>query len=164
MDPNAWAGIVTDALNWEQAHLNVENAAAGLAPEQRGQRAPAIERSVWEILEHIRIAQHDLLRFCTDPAYHHDLEWPAEYWPPDPAPGDEEIWSGTLEAIRRDREALVAYAVAHAGTLTEKIPAGTGQTYLRTVLVAMDHTAYHTAQLVAVRRLIGAWPPEVGTA
>jgi uncharacterized damage-inducible protein DinB len=164
MDPNAWAGIVTDALNWEQAHLNVENAAAGLAPEQRGQRAPAIERSVWEILEHIRIAQHDLLRFCTDPAYHHDLEWPAEYWPPDPAPGDEEIWSGTLEAIRRDREALVAYAVAHAETLTEKIPAGTGQTYLRTVLVAMDHTAYHTAQLVAVRRLIGAWPPEVGTA
>lgn len=160
MDEKQWASIIADSLAWEEAHLSVENATRALPAALRGRRAPAIDRSVWEILEHIRIAQHDLLEFCTSSAYRDELEWPSDYWPPHPAPPDDESWHACLASIARDRADLAAFARSNAERLTERIAAGTGQTSLRTLLVALDHSSYHTAQLVAVRRLIGAWPPE----
>jgi uncharacterized damage-inducible protein DinB len=154
-----WQSIVASALDWEQAHQSVDNAVKGLPPRLRGERPAGIPYSVWELLEHIRITQHDLLDFCVNPAYEEQLEWPRDYWPATPAPPNEKAWNTSLAAIRRDRTALAKFTVDEDRDLTARIPRGTGQTYLRTVLVAVDHTAYHVGQIILVRRLLGAWSP-----
>jgi uncharacterized damage-inducible protein DinB len=153
-----WRAIVASSLDWEQAHAKLESAVKGLAPPLRGQRPESYPHSVWELLEHIRITQRDLLDFCQDPDYEETLAWPKDYWPPTPEPPTTEAWDGSLESCRRDREALAHFATASKIDLTSKIPRGTGQTYLRTILVAVDHSSYHVGQIVSVRRLLGAWP------
>ncbi len=157
--PNAatWQEIVASSLDWEQAHANLDKALDGLAPADRGRRAEGHPHSVWDLLEHIRIAQHDLLDFCTNPDYSHELEWPAGYWPSTHEPVSDAAWSECVAAIKRDRSALAEFTVSGKVDLTSAIPHGTGQTYLRTILVAVDHAAYHIGQILDVRRLIGSW-------
>jgi uncharacterized damage-inducible protein DinB len=155
--PEAWRAIVATSLDWEQAHATLDNAVKGLAPALRGQRSPGFPHSVWELVEHIRRTQHDLLDFCQNPAYE-ELEWPKDYWPPTPEPPSAKAWTESIAAIRSDRAALAHFATDTERDLTAKIPHGTGQTYLRTILVAVDHAAYHVGQIVAVRRLLDAWP------
>jgi uncharacterized damage-inducible protein DinB len=152
-----WAAIVASALTWEQAHASLDHAVDGLSPELRGKRPPNYPHSAWELLDHIRRTQRDLLEFCANPKYH-EPKWPDDYWAGSPEPPSEVAWTECLAAIRADAQALADFTVKNAATLTEKIPHGTGQTYLRTVLVAVDHTSYHAGQIVAVRRLLGAWP------
>lgn len=153
-----WAEIVASSLDWEQAHVNLDSAVKGLAPERRGRRPDGLPYSVWELVEHIRITQHDLLEFCANPKYH-EPKWPDDYWPKTQAPPSAAAWDESLKGIRGEARALADFTKANVATLTEKIPHGTGQTYLRTVLVAIDHTSHHTGQIIAVRRLLGAWPP-----
>jgi hypothetical protein len=159
MNVHRWAAIVADSLDWEQAHARITAAVKGLPAELRGRRPEGLQYSAWELLEHIRIAQHDLLEFCSNPQYSHDIEWPGDYWPPSPTPPTDEAWDRSVQQVQRDCAELAGFAREHATTLTEAIPWGTGQTYLRTILVALDHNAYHLGQLVAVRKLVGAWPP-----
>lgn len=154
--PNEWRSIVASALEWEQAHASLASAVDGLPAELRGTRPDGLAHSIWELVEHIRIAQWDLLDFCIDPNYK-ELEWPAEYWPSTPAPPSEQAWLDSLAAIRRDAEAFAEFTRNDPRDLTLPIPHGTGQTYLRTVLVAVDHTSYHVGQILDVRRLLGAW-------
>ena len=156
----AWKAIVASSLDWEQAHLGLENALKDLPASLRGRRPEGLPHSPWELVEHIRIAQHDLLDFCRNPSYSHDLEWPDDYWPPEADSVSDKEWNTSLNEIRRDRDELKNFTMESGRDLTEKIPHGTGQTYLRTILVAVDHTAYHTGELVAVRRLLGAWPTD----
>jgi hypothetical protein len=156
--PAEWASIVASALTWEQAHVSLDHAVEGFAPALRGKRPPGYPHSAWELLDHIRRAQRDLLEFCASPNYH-ELKWPDDYWAGSPAPPSEAAWTECLAAIRADAQELADFTVTHAATLTETIPHGTGQTYLRTVLVAVDHTSHHVGQIVAVRQLLGAWPP-----
>jgi uncharacterized damage-inducible protein DinB len=153
-----WRAIVASSLDWEQAHATLENAVKGLAPSLQGVRPTGYPHSPWELLEHIRITQHDLLDFCQNPNYEEKLKWPDDYWPPTPAPPTAGAWEKTLSDYRRDREALARFTSESKIDLTEKIPHGTGQTYLRTILVAVDHASYHVGQIVSVRRLLGAWP------
>lgn len=155
---DGWRGIVASSLDWEQAHAKLDTALDGLPVELRGRRADNFPHSVWELTEHIRITQHDLLEFCTDPKYE-ELKWPDDYWPSSPAPASDAAWTATIDAIHRDAAALAAFTRDESRDLTAKIPHGSGQTYLRTVLVAVDHTSYHVGQIVAVRRLLGAWKP-----
>ena len=158
MAPTAtWQEIVASSLDWDQAHITLDGALKGLTAEDRGRRAAGYPHSVWQLLEHIRIAQHDLLDFCRNPSYVHDLEWPGDYWPSNPAPAGEDAWKESLEQLRRDRNEMAAFVTGGTVDLAANIPHGTGQTYLRTVLVAVDHAAYHLGQIVDVRRLIGAW-------
>lgn len=152
-----WAAIVASALTWEQAHASVDHAVKGLSRALRGTRPANYPHSVWELLDHIRRTQRDLLEFCVNPKYH-EPKWPEDYWPGAPEPPSDAAWTECLAAIRADARALADFTTENAATLTEKIPQGTGQTYLRTVLVAADHTSYHAGQIVAVRRLLGAWP------
>lgn len=163
MNVHAWATIVADSLDWEQAHGRFRDVVAGLPAGLRGKRPKGLQHSAWELVEHIRIAQHDLLEFCRKPDYRHDMAWPADYWPSSPVPPSEEAWMASVEQVQRDCAALAAFARERATTLTEAIPWGTGQTYLRTVLVALGHGSYHLGQLVAVRKLLGAWPPQEGS-
>ena len=157
MPTTPWQAIVASSLDWDQAHATLDAALKGLAKEDRGKRPENYPHSVWELVEHIRIAQTDLLDFIRNPDYVHDLKWPDDYWPSAPEPSSEAAWKASLEKIASDKEALAEFTTSTATDLTEKIPHGTGQTYLRTILVAVDHAAYHIGQIVAVRRLLGAW-------
>jgi len=153
-----WREIVASSLGWEQGHASLESAAKGLAPKLRGKRPEAFPHSPWELLEHIRITQHDLVDFCVNPNYVEKLEWPRDYWPPKPEPPNAGAWGKSIAAYKTDRDELAAFTVDTDIDLTTKIPKGTGQTYLRTIVLAVDHAAYHVGQLVMVRRLLGAWP------
>jgi uncharacterized damage-inducible protein DinB len=153
-----WREIVASSLGWEQAHATLEKAVKDLAPALRGQRPPNYPHSVWELLDHIRITQHDLLDFCQNPDYEEKLEWPRDYWPAKAAPATAAAWDKSIADYRRDREAFARFTTESEIELTTKIPRGTGQTYLRTILVAVDHASYHVGQIVSVRRLLGAWP------
>lgn len=160
MTVHTWATIVAASLDWDQAHSRFSDAVAGFPAGLRGKRPAGAQYSAWELLEHIRISQSDLLEFCRNPDYQHEMEWPADYWPASPEPASEEAWLASVAQVQRDCSALAAFARERATTLTKPIPRGTGQTYLRTVLVALDHNAYHLGQLVTVRKLLGAWPPQ----
>lgn len=156
-DTAPWREIVASVLDWEQAHVTLDRAVEDLPAELRGRRPEGAPYSVWELLEHIRTAQRDLLEFCQDADYQHDLDWPGDYWPDAPEPPSAQAWEDCLAAVRRDRAELQRLTVEADVDLTQKIPHGTGQTYLRTVLVAADHAAYHVGQIVLVRKLLGAW-------
>lgn len=157
-DTPDWRRIVASALDWEQSHARLESTLKDLPETLRGERPAGYPHSAWELLEHIRITQRDLLDFCQNPNYEEKLSWPQDYWPPTPAPPTADAWDKTIEDYRRDRDALARFTTRSDVDLTKKIPRGTGQTYLRTILVAVDHASYHTGQIVSVRRLLGAWP------
>ncbi len=158
LSDEGWKTIVASSLDWEEGHLGLENVLKDLPAKLRGRRPEGLPHSPWELVEHIRIAQHDLLDFCRNPSYQHNLKWPDDYWPPAQDTISDESWEKSMTEIRRDRDALKKLTTEPERDLTAKIPHGTGQTYLRTVLVAVDHAAYHMGELVAVRRLLGAWP------
>jgi uncharacterized damage-inducible protein DinB len=157
-DKKDWRAIVASSLDWEQAHATLENAVKGLPVALRGVRPAGYPHSAWELVEHMRITQQDLLNFLQNPNYEEKLAWPADYWPPTPVPPTTDAWDRTIDEYRRDRAALARFTTQTDIDLTTKIPRGTGQTYLRTILVAVDHASYHTGQIVSVRRLLGAWP------
>jgi hypothetical protein len=105
----------------------------------------------------LRITQHDIFDFCVNPGYR-ELAWPEDYWPRSPQPGSGE-WNGSVKEFRQDRAALQRLANDSKIELESAIPHGKGQTYLRELLLAADHAAYHVGELIVVRRLLGAWPP-----
>src|SRR4051812_3582906 len=107
-----WQEIVASSLDWEQSHANLDSVLADLTAEDRGRRAPGHPHSVWDLVEHIRIAQHDLLEFCNDSDYAHELELPPGYWPPSHAPDNDAAWKSSLAAIKQDRDALVAFTTS----------------------------------------------------
>ena len=153
-----WRAIVASSLGWEEGHASVESAVKNLAPALRGERPAGYPHSPWELLEHIRITQRDLLDFCQNADYVEELEWPRDYWPTSPKPLSADAWDQSIADYKRDREAFARFTTDTDLDLTAKIPHGKGQTYLRTILLAVDHASYHVGQLVAVRRLLGAWP------
>jgi len=157
--PGNWKAIVASSLDWEQAHVSLEHALKGLPAKLRTSRPEGFEHSVWDLVEHMRLAQYDLLDFLTNAHYEEKLKWPDDYWPRPGARLTAKQWNSSLDQIRRDTQAIAQFTTRYRGDLTERIPHGTGQTYLRTVLVALVHNSYHTAQIVDVRRALGSWPP-----
>ena len=157
MHHDAWRSIIAAAVDSPEAHVPFDRAIADLPEALRGRRPEGGPHSPWELLEHIRVAQADLIAFMEDPGYDAP-DWPGDYWPHAPAPPSADAWADSVAAFRRDREHLRAIALRSELDLASAIPWGGGRTYLRTVLVAADHTAYHLGQLVTVRRLLGAWP------
>lgn len=156
--PDAIRATIAGLLDWEEAHAGFEKAVAKLPLKLQGTVPDGLPYSPWQLLEHLRITQRDILDFCRDPAYEAP-DWPGDYWPKDPAPASATAWKQSVAAFREDREALQALAGDPGVDLLAKVPAGNGQTYLRELLLAADHTAYHLGELVVVRRALGAWPP-----
>jgi uncharacterized damage-inducible protein DinB len=154
-----WRTIVASSLDWKQAHATFEEAVKDVSPSVRGKRPPGFPHSPWELLEHIRIAQHDLLEFMDNPEYQAP-KWPDDYWPESPEPPGEHAWDESVASMLKERAAVKGLATRKGLDLSGKIPWGTGQTYLRTLLVIVDHTSYHVGQLVDARRLLGNWPEE----
>jgi hypothetical protein len=144
-------------LDWEDAHVGFDKAVAGIPADKRGGRPPGFEHSAWQLVEHIRIAQADILDFCVNAKYKHAMKWPDDYWPKEPAPPSVKAWSDSLASYTRDRDGLKRIA-REVEDLTASVPTGTAkQTYLRAILLTADHTAYHVGQLVALRRALGIW-------
>lgn len=142
------------------AHLGFDQAVAGLAPDLRDRRPAGLPYSAWELLEHLRICQRDILEFSRDPDWMSPQRM-EDYWPQgdrSPAPPDGDSWDRSVAAFRADLEAMKELARDPARDLLEPFPWGDGQTLLREALLVADHNAYHLGQLVAVRRLLGAWP------
>jgi uncharacterized damage-inducible protein DinB len=146
-----------------QAHVTLDDALRDLPAQLRGERPQGMPYSPWELVEHLRVAQHDILDFCRNPEYEQP-SWPDDYWPDAPAPDSKEAWTESVAQIRRDLESMCGLVRNPDLDLYAEIPHGNGQTYLREAMLVADHNAYHVGQLVAVRRLLGAWPPEEGDA
>jgi hypothetical protein len=143
-------------LDWEEAHVGFDKAIDGIPVDKRGARAAGFDHSPWQLLEHLRLAQEDILDFCTNPKYTHTLKWPDDYWPA-AAPPDDASWKESIASYSRSQEGMKALA-RDVPDLTARVPTGKGdQTYLRAILLVADHAAYHIGQLVAVRRALGIW-------
>jgi hypothetical protein len=138
------------------AHAGFAQAVKDLPVALRGKRPKGAEHSPWELLEHLRIAQWDILEFCRNPAYHAP-KWPDEYWPGTQAPADEKAWDKSVKAFQKDLKAVCALVTDEKTDLFAKIPHGDGQTILREALLVADQNAYHLGQMVLLRRLLGAW-------
>jgi len=138
------------------AHVDFEQAISGVLKKHRGAKPANIPHTPWRLLEHMRIAQEDIVDFCTNPGYE-QKEWPAGYWPKGDGPENDAEWEKSIEEFRRDLKRMQEL-VKNSGTdLFSKIPWGDGQTYLREALLVADHNAYHLGELVAVRRALGGW-------
>ncbi len=138
------------------AHLDFGRAVADLPPELRGRRPPQVPHTPWRLVEHLRLAQWDILEFSRDPK-HVSPEFPDGYWPKGDAPPNDAAWEKSLAGFRADLKAMQQLVADPKVDLLAKIPHGTGQTILREALLVADHNAYHLGQLVVVRRALGAW-------
>lgn len=142
------------------AHLSFDNAMADIPPALRGRTVPLVPHSPWRLLEHMRIAQWDILEFSRN-AGHVSPHWPDGYWPHGDAPPDEHAWDRAVDAFRADLAAMCVLVADPATDLFAPIPHGEGQTLLREAMLVAEHNAYHLGQLVVVRRMLGC-PPEAG--
>ena len=149
--------LLARQLEWEAAHVAFARAAADFPPELRGVVPGGFAHSAWEMLEHLRLAQADILAFCVDPDYVEPASLD-EYWPANAAPASDAEWDASIAAFEADMRALQALALDERVDLDALVPAGDGQTYLRELLLTADHNAYHLGQFVALRRVLGCWP------
>jgi hypothetical protein len=138
------------------AHGDFEQAIAGLPEERRGAKVEGVPHTPWRLLEHVRIAQWDILEFCRN-AGHVSPEFPDGYWPDGDAPPDSRSWDRSVAAFRADLQAMIDLVDDPNADLYAPIPHGDGQTILREALLVADHNAYHLGQLILLRRCLGAW-------
>lgn len=136
------------------AHADFKKAIASLPVELRGAKAHNLPYSIWQLVEHIRIAQWDMLEFSKD-GNHQSPKWPDDYWPQQAEPTDDEAWEKSIKQIDSNLEEFIK--LIQSEDLYERIPHGSGQTLLREALQIADHSAYHTAEIIIIRRLLGAW-------
>ena len=140
-------------LRGGHAHIAFDQAVRGFPLDRAGIRPRGLAHSAWELLEHIRLAQEDILRFSQSAEYV-SPPWPEGYWPPSPAPASEKHWNASLRAYRKDLAEFEAMILDPAQDLYKKFPWGDGQTLLREALTIADHTSYHLGQLLLVRKLV----------
>jgi hypothetical protein len=138
------------------AHTGFDEAIADFPAQQRGVKPPGVPHSAWELLEHLRIAQWDMLEFSRDPA-HQSPQWPAGYWPKTSTPPDDAAWEKSVKAFRHDLAAMRKLVTDPKSDLFTPFPHGDGQTLLREALQVADHNAWHVGELGFLRRLLGCW-------
>jgi hypothetical protein len=148
---------LVELLNGGNAHVTIADAVANFPVDQRGVPAPGLAHTAWQLLEHIRIAQWDILEFSRDPQ-HVSPDFPNGYWPKTEAPPDDAAWKNSVERIASDLRAVIRLVANPRSDLHAPFPWGEGQTMLREALLVADHNAYHVAQMVDLRRTLGIWP------
>jgi hypothetical protein len=144
-------------LKGGEAHLELEAAFKNMPADLQGKRPKGAEHSPWEILEHMRIAQWDILEFTRDPK-HVSPEFSSGYWPKSPEPPDDKAWDKSVKSFRADLKALEEMVSDQKTDLFAPLPHAKDKTVLREILLVADHNAYHVGALVLLRRLLGAWP------
>ena len=143
-------------LAGKDAHVGFDAAVEGMPWERAGERPHGLPHSVWELVEHLRMALWDLVEFSRDP-HHESPPWPEGYWPPAAGPPGEEAWQASLDSYRRHVGEMRALIEDRGKDLFEPFPWGDGQTLAREAMLAADHAGYHLGQIVQVRRLLGEW-------
>jgi hypothetical protein len=138
------------------AHVSFDKAVADLPLKLRGAKVVNVPHSPWRLVEHMRIAQEDILEFTRD-ARHESPKWPEGYWPDGDAPPDAKAWDRSVRQFKADRKAMIDLVKNRKTDLLAPLPHGQGQTVAREAMLLADHTAYHVGQLIIVRRALGAW-------
>ncbi|RZK95022.1 MAG: DinB family protein [Hymenobacter sp.] len=159
MDQSTRTSLVaelTKLLTAGQAHATFEQAVADLPAPLRNQAVPDVPYTIWHLVEHVRIAQEDIVEFCLNPA-HESPDWPAGYWPAKDSAVDEAGWQAALSQIKHDQARFIALLENPATDLFTPLAHGDGQTIFREALLIGDHAAYHTGEIILVRRLLHAW-------
>ncbi|AII51708.1 DinB family protein [Hymenobacter sp. APR13] len=159
MDHATKAGIVAELislLTQANAHVTFADACADLTAAQWNQRVPEAPYTIWQLAEHVRIAQWDIVEFSLG-ADHVSPDWPTGYWPADTATADEATWHQTLTQIQTNQQRFIDLLHAPDTDLLAPIPHGDGQTILREAMLLADHAAYHTGEIILLRRLLDAW-------
>jgi hypothetical protein len=145
-----------ELLQGGHAHATFDAITANIPAKIRGKKPANFPHSLWTLLEHLRLAQWDILEFSRNPK-HVSPEWPAGYWSKTAAPPNPRAWGESVRQFEKDLKAVQDLVADPKTDLFARIPWGDGQTILREVLLVADHNAYHVAQLIDVRRLLGAW-------
>jgi hypothetical protein len=143
-------------LSGKGAHADFDAAVADLPPELRGVKPEGAPHSAWELLEHLRLAQWDMLEFSRD-SKHVSPDWPGGYWPKSADPESSNAWDHSVKLFRRDLKAMRELVADPKSDLFTPLAHGEGQTLLREALQMADHNAYHVGELIFLRRLLGAW-------
>jgi len=138
------------------AHLKFDDAVKNMPSSLQGKRPKGAEHSPWELLEHLRITQRDILEFTRNPK-HKSPDFPKGYWPGSESPPNDKAWDNSVASFRADLKAMADLVADESTDLFAKIPHGDGQTVLREALLMADHNAYHLGELVLLRRMVGAW-------
>jgi uncharacterized damage-inducible protein DinB len=146
-------------LETSEAHASWRDAFAEMPPELRGAKVPGSPHTAWQMLEHLRIAQWDILGFSRD-ANHVSPDFPKGYWADTAAPPNDSAWDASVRAYHNDAESMRKLILDPKTDLFAKIPHSEGKTILREALLLIDHNAYHLGQLVLLRRLLDAWPTQ----
>ncbi len=141
-------------LNGGTAHAGLDDALDGLPPALRGVKPDRLPYSIWQLVEHIRIAQWDMVKFSKDEK-HRSPKWPDEYWVKELAPNNDAEWERSVKQINDDRQEFIK--LLKENDIYKSIPHGDGQSILREALQIADHNAYHAAEIIVIRRLLGAW-------
>ena len=147
---------LVDLLSGGGAHAKFEEVVSDMPEKLRSVKPNGLPHSAWMLVEHLRIAQWDILEFSRNPKYQ-SPKWPEGYWPESEAPSNAAAWNKSIQQFRKDSKAMQDLIANPKTDLYAKIPWGDGQTILREALLVADHNAYHLGQLVDVRRLLGAW-------
>ncbi len=143
-------------LQGGSAYLTVDEILEGLPADRRGARAENLPHTPWQLLEHLRLAQSDILEFSRTPG-HVSPKWPDGYWPDTDTPPDDEAWDRSVAAFRADHKAMQDLVADPKTDLYTPLPWGKGQTVLREALLTADHNSYHLGQLVTLRQALGVW-------
>lgn len=155
--PHDLRAHVLELLDGGHAHVGFERAIEGWPEELQGTAAEGLPYTAWQLLEHLRIAQRDILDYSHDPD-HASPPWPEGYWPPSSEPPDPAAWQASVAAFEADLDAMKALVADPERDLLAPFPwSEKGHTLLREALLLADHNAYHVGQLVALRRLLGVW-------
>jgi uncharacterized damage-inducible protein DinB len=141
------------AMRGDQSHLDFEAAISGLSAEIAGVKPAGAPHTAWQLLEHIRIAQHDILEFSRNPD-HKSPKWPEGYWPPTEAPPDKQAYDSSIATFRNEAQAMKDLITDPQQDLFKSIEGGTGQTLLREALVLAAHNSYHLGQLVCLKKIL----------
>ena len=145
-------------LKGGQAHVGLDDAVKGFPAKLQGTVPGGLPYSAWQVLEHLRIAQRDILEFCSpNPEGYKPLAWPDAYWPKVAVPPSAESWGTTLTAIKADAESFIALLQHNDADLYTPFPWGEGQNLLREALLIADHNSYHLGEFVLLRRVLGTW-------
>ncbi|MBO9150817.1 DinB family protein [Chitinophaga sp. GCM10012297] len=145
-----------ELLNGGHAHATFEQAVKDLPAKLQGQVPEGMPYSIWQLVEHIRITQLDILEFSRDPGYE-SPQWPEGYWPKEQAPENAAAWKESITQITNDRKTFIGLLEAPGADLFTPFAHGSGQNLLREAMLIADHTSYHTGEIIVLRRLMGAW-------
>jgi hypothetical protein len=145
-------------LNGGQAHTTFDEAVKDFPAKLRGTVPDGLPYSAWQLLEHMRITQRDILLFSAPPTGgYHPIQWPDDYWPKSVEPPTEHAWDQSIAAIHHDLKLFIALLENPSADIYKPFRWGDGQNLLREALLIADHTAYHLGELIVLRRLLGAW-------